>query len=335
VGWRGIKSLSRQFPGLRPAEVKRLVEFPNGGTVQVRSADEPDSLRGEGLDFIVMDEAAYIKEAAWLEALRPALTDRQGRALFISTPNGRNWFYRLWVRGNSNDDPAFCSWQKPTQDNPFIPYSEIVDAQAQLPVAIFEQEYLAEFREDSGVVFRNVRACVYAEPGAVSPEAERRYVMGVDWAQSKDWTVLVVMDAETRQVVDVDRFNQIGWAVQRGRLSAMASRWGCSRILAEHNSIGGPNIEQLQSEGLPVSGFITTSDSKAAVIQALMLAFERQEISILDDPVMIAELESFEATRLPSGKWRYAAASGMHDDTVIALALALEATQRGLSFDLV
>ena len=71
VGWRLIKSLAYQIPGTDIRETDRLVTLPTGGTVQVRSADDPDSLRGEGLDFLVMDEAAYIKEGAWIEALRP------------------------------------------------------------------------------------------------------------------------------------------------------------------------------------------------------------------------------------------------------------------------
>ena len=70
VGWRGIKELSQQLPGVDIRRVDRLITMPGGGTVQVRSADNPDSLRGEGLDFVVLDECAFIKEAAWSEALR-------------------------------------------------------------------------------------------------------------------------------------------------------------------------------------------------------------------------------------------------------------------------
>ena len=96
-------------------------------------------------------------------------------------------------------------------------------------------------------------------------------------------------------------------------------------MLFRSNSIGGPNIEALQAEGLPVRGFTTTNESKQQIMVALQLAFERGDIRIPDDPVLIAELEAFEATRLPSGRWRYEAPAGMHDDMVISLALALEA----------
>jgi len=85
--------------GAEVRKVDRQIILPMGGEVTVRSADDPDSLRGEGLDFVVMDECAFMQENAWIEALRPALSDRQGRAMFISTPKGRNWFWRIWQRG--------------------------------------------------------------------------------------------------------------------------------------------------------------------------------------------------------------------------------------------
>lgn len=321
VGWRMIRRLGSQVPGAVVYRADRTVTFPGGGEVVVRSADNPDSLRGEGLDFVVLDECAFMLEESWTEALRPALSDRRGRAMFISTPSGRNWFWRLWQRGLEGGE--WHSWQLPTGDNPYIDPDEIEAARAMLPEATFRQEYLAEFIEGAGLVFRNIRACLAAPPAGPAPGGV--YVMGVDWAQTRDFTALVVMDVRTRQVVAIDRFNQIGWDVQRGRLAALAQQWNVAAILAEQNSIGGPNVEALQREGLPIYAFQTTSQSKQNVITALQLAFERGEIHIPDDPVLISELEAYEATRLPSGRWRYEAPAGVHDDTVIALALANEA----------
>ena len=59
----------------------------------IRSADNPDTLRGEGLDLVIMDECAYMVKETWTEVIRPALSDKEGSALFISTPRGRNWFW--------------------------------------------------------------------------------------------------------------------------------------------------------------------------------------------------------------------------------------------------
>jgi len=110
--------------------------------------------------------------------------------------------------------------------------------------------------------------------------------------------------------------------VQVARLKAMAERYKPSLIVAEQNAMGEPLVELLQREGLPVMGFQTTQRSKILAIEDLMLAFERGEIKILPERVLINELQAFEMTRLPSGTIRYSAPQGLHDDCVISLALA-------------
>ena len=110
--------------GAEVRKVDRQINLPGGGMVGVRSADNPDSLRGEGLDYVVLDECAFMSETAWTEALRPALSDRQGGALFISTPKGRNWFWRLYQRG-LEDGVEWMAFRFPTSANPHIPPPEI------------------------------------------------------------------------------------------------------------------------------------------------------------------------------------------------------------------
>jgi predicted phage terminase large subunit-like protein len=153
VGWRLIKWLSIQVPGTRPNEADRSVTFANGGVIQVRSADDPQSLRGEGLDYVVLDECAYMKEEAWTEALRPALADREGGALFISTPKGHNFFHGLWYHAEKSGDPLWAARRLATWDNPYIPRGEIEIARSNLPELIFRQEFGAEFIEGIGALF--------------------------------------------------------------------------------------------------------------------------------------------------------------------------------------
>lgn len=152
IGWRAIRKLVKQIPFTEIREGDRMATLPGGGWIQVKSADNPDSLRGEGLDLAVFDECAFQVEEAWTEAVRPALSDRKGRALFISTPQGRNWFWRLWARGQGGD-PEWASWQLPTSDNPFIDKTEIEAARASLPERVYAQEYEADFSLSEGVFF--------------------------------------------------------------------------------------------------------------------------------------------------------------------------------------
>jgi phage FluMu gp28-like protein len=299
--------------------------LPGSGSVTVRSADNPDSLRGEGLDFVVLDECAFMHEDAWAQAIRPALADRQGRALFISTPKGRNWFWRLWQQGQADGD-EWHSWRFTSYDNPYIADSEIDAAKATLPDRVFRQEFMAEFIDDAGGVFRNVMSCVTST--AIDKAAGSEYLVGVDWGKHNDFTVFSVFDTTTRHQVYLDRFNQIDYTVQVGRLKALAQRFHPLRIIAERNSMGDPVVEMLQREGLTVQPFTTTNASKKEAIEALAMAFERQDVAILNDPTQIGELQAYEMERTPSGMLRYNAPDGMHDDTVMAMALAWSGVAR-------
>jgi hypothetical protein len=309
--------------GAQVRKVDRQIILPGGGEVSVRSADKPDSLRGEGLDFVVVDECAFIAEQAWTEALRPALSDRLGRAMFISTPKGRNWFYRMFVIGQM-DSGAWASWQFPTSDNPYIDAGEIEDARRQLPELTFRQEYLAEFLEAEGVVFRNVRACVQDIKTSVPSLHEGHKVhIGVDWGKQLDFTALSAFCQDCAREVELDRFNQIDYTFQRQRLGALSDKWHAVRILAEANAMGEPIIEQLVRDGLPVAPFQTTATSKPPLIESLALAFEREEARWVDNPIATVELEAYERiVNQNTGRSSYGAPAGLHDDTVMARALA-------------
>ncbi len=148
--------------------------------------------------------------------------------------------------------------------------------------------------------------------------------MGVDWGKSEDYTVLTVVDVTAGEQVFQDRFNQLDYTTtQVGRLMAVYNRFRPALVGVEQNSIGVPLIEQLERKGLPVVPFVTTNASKKEAIDALALLLEQEDLRILDDEVLKAELKSYESTRLPSGLLRYSAPEGLHDDTVVALAIAV------------
>ena len=318
VGWRMIRRIAAQIPGVAIRESERMVILPTGGSVQVKSADNPDGLRGEGLNFVVIDECAFVKEDAWTDALRPALADRKGGALFISTPKGHNWFWRLWHGANGQDWQA---WQFTSYDNPFLDGAEIDAAKTQLPERTFSQEFLAEFIDDAGGVFRSVLAAATATP-AEGRRGDTTYVAGLDWALSYDFTALTIVNVNTREVVYLDRYNGVDYSMQRQRIKAVCDRFGVVGIIAEANAMGKPNNDELRRMGLPVRDFTTTNATKADIIESLAVAFEQGNIRIPNDATLIAELQAYEVDRLPSGMVRYSAPDGMHDDCVMSLALA-------------
>src|SRR6202521_4685816 len=103
IMWRPLKELTRAYWASRPNETDLRIELISGGTIALRGADNYDSLRGEGLDFVVLDEYASMAPEAWSEVLRPALSDRLGGALFIGTPKKHNHFYKLFQAGREQE----------------------------------------------------------------------------------------------------------------------------------------------------------------------------------------------------------------------------------------
>lgn len=332
--WRDTRQM------LHPAITKINVQqhrFELGsGSIDMWSLDSPDSARGRKYKRVIVDEAAMVPnfQEAWQAAIRPTLTDYEGDAYWLSTPRGMNFFKQGFDYGQDPLMQDWASWQFPTVANPFISPDEVEKAREELPELTFKQEYLAEFLQSEGAVFRNIKPNLTA-PEDAKPEAHRghRIVSGLDWGQKHDFTAHSIGCADCKTELELDRFNKIEWAFQRGRIKAQCDKWGIDQILAEHNSIGSPNVEALQSEGLPVIAFETTAQSKGPLIQSLALALERMEFKWLNEPIGTAELVAYESkVSAATGRVSYSSPEGMHDDTVIARALMLKSVlDRGVT----
>jgi len=249
--------------------------------------------------------------------------DYRGDAYWLSTPKGMNFFKQGFDYGQDPLMQDWASWAFPSSANPHMPTQEIEDARNNEPELWFKQEWLAEFLQNEGAVFRNIDPNLTAPPSTPEKHNSHRIVQGIDWAQKQDFTAICTFCATCKAELELDRFNKIQWDFQRARLRASYDRWKVVYALAEENSIGSPNIEALQRERMNVSPFTTTAASKPPLIQSLALAFERNEAKWLNDPVAKAELVAYESkVSAVTGRPTYSAPEGMHDDTVIARALA-------------
>jgi hypothetical protein len=320
--WR---SISQRFAPIvaRQSGSERRLEFVTGGVLEFWSLDNPQAGRGRKYKQVVIDEAAFVPGLfdSWSYAIRPTLADMQGAAWFLSTPKGRNGFWKLWQYGQDEQEPEWASWQMPSEVNPLIPRDELAAMRRQLPERVAAQELDAQFMEDSGGVFRRVMDAATAEPherGHVNHE----YIIGIDWAYSTDFTAVAVLDVGTRSLVHLDRFNGVDYTLQRERIAAIADRFRPRVIVSEANAMGRPNNESLRQMGLEVQDFTTGRANKELIIGNLAGAFERGDIRILPDPVLIGELQAYEGIQQPAGYVKYGAPEGMHDDTVMALAFA-------------
>lgn len=154
IAWEELKRIiPREAIQGSPNESRLEIRLTSGSEIALKGADNPDSLRGPGLDFAAFDEFAWVQPYAW-DVVRPMLADRMGRALFTTTPAGHNWAYDLFLRGKSGD-PEWKSWQYTTAEAGVVPVSEVEAARADLDPRIFRQEYEASFETLQGRVYSN------------------------------------------------------------------------------------------------------------------------------------------------------------------------------------
>jgi len=303
---------------VRRSEMEKQLALAGGGTIDFWSLDHADAIRGRKYARLIVNEAAFVPGLVDIFnfIIRPTLIDMKGQADFAGTPKGMNGFWQLF----NNSGPEWQSWQKDSYANPHIPASELYGLRVTMTERAFAQEILAQFLEGGGGVFRGVRqaATLQAEEAVDG----HQYVIGVDWGRTDDATVFSVMGITMSQQVAMDRMTGTDYASQRLRLKALSEKYNRAAVIAEANSMGQPNIEALQSMDVSVQPFTTTNATKAEIIQNLELAFEREAIQLLANEVQTSELMAYQSEKLPSGLIRYGAPEGMHDDTVIALALA-------------
>ena len=296
-----------------------VAHLKNGSRIDFISLENWETKVGEGYRGGVVDEAALVRRKAWEQSIRPSLSDKQGWAILIGTPKGRNWFYHEHCRGNDDAYPNYASFVFPSNSSPYFPQEEWIEAQKTLPSDVFRQEYEAEFLEDSAGVFRNIRAC--ATGSFVDPISGHEYVAGWDIAKHQDFSVLIVIDTTTQSVVAFDRFNQVDYTVQIERIAHIVRSYNAF-LLVDSTGVGDPILDQLRLTDISVDGYLFTNKSKQQLVQALQVSIEREEITYPDIPELLHELELYQYEMTRSSNVRYSAPEGFHDDCVMALALS-------------
>ena len=289
----------------------------NGSTIYFRSAERYDNMRGMTNDYAIIDEAAFIKNEAWDEAIRPTLIVRGKRVLFISTPKGKNWFYDMYQLGMSDDHPNYKSYKGSSLDSPYMPVDEINEARKTVPEQIFRQEYLAEFMDGGGEVFSNMRTFDQW------PKAKGKIFAGLDIGRQEDFTVLTIMDS-TGNVIEVYRDNKQDWSKIISNVLTIVRKHRAS-LLVEVNGVGDPVFEQIKKQYQDTHPFVTSHKTKNEIIEGLILDFNQDAIAIPSRSLFshqYHELSVFTYEYSPKTRnVRYGHPVGMHDDTVMSLAI--------------
>ena len=144
--WRLLHELAG--PVIKSSHVNNLqITLINGATISLKGSDRPETMRGSSLKLVVLDEAAFMKPFVWEIILRPTLADQKGSAVFISTPDGRSWFYDLYVYADQSDDEDWVA-------NELLDSKEIDAAKRSMSTMAFTQEFMASFNARESELFK-------------------------------------------------------------------------------------------------------------------------------------------------------------------------------------
>jgi phage terminase large subunit-like protein len=339
IAFRLVKRLlPKSMYNPRPSDLRIEVLDPDGNhysDIEFKSADNDDNLRGFAVNFFVLDEAARISRAAY-DSVMTTTTQTDGRGIIISTPKGRGWFFDEYqkgekshlLEGTEDDYPEWLSIRMPTWANPTVKAARIMTLKKNMPSDVFEQEIAARFLLESAGVFRGVRNCIkdglvdaQGKPLWENPIEGHRYVMGVDLARKRDYSVIMVFDTKRKHLVYYDRFNALEWSIQKARIVQVAKRYK-ARVVIDSTGLGDPICQDIKNAGVNVEPFIFTSRSKQEVVEKLRVSLEFGHISFPKLPVVVRELENYEYKINSNGNISYSSPSGQHDDTVMAMCLA-------------
>lgn len=316
--WRDVSEWLRpvvEATGGKISEQEKRIELPNGGVLDCWSLDTPDPGRGRKYHRFAVDEAGIVRDLLTIfqQAIRPTLVDYRGSCWLYGTPKGRlHDFAVLFAKGEAGEG-GWLSFRAPTRDNPHIPEDEIEAARADMPEAAFRQEFEGIPADDGANPFglNAIAACV--RPGLSEGEP---VVWGWDFARAQDWTVGIALDKAGR----VCRFHRWqgkpwGWTTQE-----VVRLTGRTRAFGDSTGLGDVVVEQIQRWGTPMVGVHFSRFEKQQLMERLTSAIQRQMVGFPDGDLR-RELEAFQFEYTKSGV-RYEAPTGLHDDCVMALALA-------------
>lgn len=316
----------------------RKIYLTNGSVISFRSGEREDSLRGRGLDFLVLDEAGSVPDHSWKAELRPSLMDEKAPMLAIGTPRGRNWFEEWFRRGQDAEVDNTKSFRGTPYDNPHVADEEIEEMRAELPERVFRQEVLAEFLSDEGAVFGDVRARNVAafDIGVATGQADS-FITGIDLARTQNYTVAVTLTGSGKAVGFLrDRGGT--WGVLRSKMEGYLENFAPGTVYIDA-SRDNAVIEELD-RNVPhrVEPVKFGGGKKKDLIENLAARLETGDIHIpgtvhegerQNEPAdefaqLVTELEAYQFETTSHGNVTYGPPAGVNDDAVDALALAAQ-----------
>lgn len=327
--WRELKYFFPPQWVVGKNEAERQLYTAKDGIIEVKSADQPDSLTAVGVDICLLSEAPRCRnlEEVW-SYIRGRLASpargpggNGGAALINGTPKGKGYYYQMYLRGqNREKHPEWQSWQFPTSANPYIKPGELEEARRSMTERMYRQEFEADFNVETHKVFPYVEEnCIL--PGDEEPKPGMTYEAGYDPAKRGDPAGFTIRDRNGRQVL-LRRWVHRDYDWQVEEVTKYCRQYNHAKLLFDRTGIGEV-IETALLQRLPgCEGIFFTNQTKDRLVNNLSLLMERKAIALQNDPILREELDVFDYEILPSGRIRYSAPSGLHDDIVTCTGLA-------------
>lgn len=320
------KKIFKDLTSVLPAELlvtcnasDLVIESVTGSSLWFYSAEQGDKIRGITNNYLIIDEAAFLKNGTdlWYSILSPTIKVKGEKILFISTPNGtNNIFYELAIKAQSR----IKDWAYIMRDIYSDSFCEnIEEIREQTPDIIFRQEYLCEFIEGATSFFTNYHQCY---DNTMVFNWKSPLWAGIDWSSTgKDKTVLTFINAEGQ----VQKYNIEGDLDKKyEQIASIINQRKPRAVYAETNSIGEVMLNELNKLlKKKAKGFLTTNDSKTEIIGELAVALERGDITY-NDIELDRQLGAYGYSVTKTNKLSFAGV-GEHDDATMSLAFALRA----------
>jgi hypothetical protein len=298
---------------------EKIITLINGSRIFFRSAEKPETIRGLSVNYAFLDEAQDIDDSAVNKDILPTLTAAGVKCLIAGTPKNKSWFYTFFMRGMDDNEGRYKSFNAPSSISPFVSEEFLQEQKQSLPPAIFQQEYMAEFQESDGEVFSNIDGVCVLDKWVSTND---RTYGGLDIGTKQDYTVLTIMDRVGR-VVYMWRERGLEYSEIVSKVVYLCKQYKTS-LYVESNSIGDVVYEMVRKKHKDTTPFVTSNTSKENIIRRLISDIADGGLELpspnLFNP-LYQELQTFQYKFLPSGKVQYGAMSGMHDDTIMSLAI--------------
>jgi hypothetical protein len=355
-----VKSINRQ---------SYEIHFHGGGFLGVRTALEPNNIRGDSLNYAIMDEAAFYRNGkyVWEQVVMPMLTTSRGIMLMTTTPNGRNWVYDMYQEGLKKKSKLYKSWHMTSLDSPIQDKEVLLEIKKTMTEKAWRAEFMAEFLVDGGGVFAGVQEAATVAP-LREPEVGHSYVAGVDVGGTEDSTTFTVIDKYTRKQVYGKDFENIGTIKTVVNIIKLLDHWQPEITHLEKNGVG-THLGKLLKEALrgsldeqALQRLLDSTDEftddtlteyegrhrvrlvwmdnalKREAVERVAVDIEYGRLALLTETCpygkkQLSEMSTFEAKRTRSQlAVTYSAAEGYHDDTVSGLYLAYMGVPKPVPF---